>query len=125
MGCSYYYVVYVKFRNQYDPLPNLTAGTPSPLQPLYEYGVFLQDGKSWEAPLNFSFSDVSSSENQSLVKSLRINDVVSNVDKSAIWDFNDTGYYYQLFLELWIYNSKAEASQFHNRFVGIWLNMTL
>jgi len=124
MGCSAYYVVYVKFRSQTESLPNVTAGTPSPLPQLFEYRVFLEDGKSWEAPLTFSFSNVAFFENQSLVGSLTINDVAFNVDKLAFWNLENNGYYYQLFIELWIYNVGFEAFQFHNRFVGIWLNMT-
>jgi hypothetical protein len=53
-----------------------------------------------------------------------INDVTFNVDKLASWDVNGTGYYYQLFMELWIYNVEPAAFEFHNRFVGLWLNMT-
>jgi hypothetical protein len=124
MGSSAYYVVYVKFRNQSEPLPNATAGTPSPLPPLYEYRVFLQDGKTWEAPLTFSFPYVSRFENQCVIEALIINNVTFSIDKSTAWDVNNTGYYYQLFMELWIYDVESEDFVFHNRFVGIWLNMT-
>jgi hypothetical protein len=124
MGSSAYYTAYVKFRNQSEPLPNVTAGTPSPLSPLCEYRAFLEEGESWEVPLTFSFSEVSFSENQSLVTSLIVDDNVFDVDKSALWDVENNGYYYQLFLELWIYRAESDAFEFHNRFVGLWLNMT-
>jgi hypothetical protein len=118
-----YYMVCVKFRNQSEALPNATAGMPSPLSPLYEYRVFLEDGESWEAPLNFSFSGVLLSENQYLVERLRINGVVFTVDKLASWDGENNGYFYQLFIELWIYSVDLDEFRFHNRFVGVWLNM--
>jgi hypothetical protein len=124
MGCSAYYVVYVKFRSQTESLPNATAGTSSPLPPLFEFRLFVEDGKSWEAPLRFSFSNVSFSENRSFIGSLMINGVTFNVDKLASWDVENSGYYYQLFVELWINSVESEAFQFHNRFVGLWLNMT-
>ncbi len=124
VGSLAYYVLYVKFRNLNEPLPNATLGVPSSLQPLYEYRVVLEDGKSWEAPLRFSFSNVSFSENRSFVGSLMINGVTFNVDKSVSWDVENNGYYYQLFMELWIYNVEFQAFEFHNRFVGLWLNMT-
>lgn len=124
MGSSAYYVVYVKFRNQSELLPNATAGTPSPLSPLCEYRVFLQDGESWEAPLTFSFSGVSFFENRSFVEGFIVDDDVFGVDKLALWDVENNGYYYQLFIELWIYDAESDAFEFHNRFVGIWLNMT-
>jgi len=124
MGSSAYYGVYVKLRNQSEALPNSTAGTPSPVSALYEYRVFLEDGKSWEAPLTFSFSNVSLVENRCVVGSLTVNDVSVSVDKPALWNAENRGYYYQLFFELWIYNVEANVFQFHNRFVSRWLNMT-
>ncbi len=123
MRSSAYYVVYVKFRNQSEELPNATV--PSPLPPLYEYRTFLQNDETWEAPLNFSVLDVSFLENRTHVGFLRINDVVLNVDKSTLWDADLMGCYFQLFIELWIYDSEANAVQFHNRFVDRWLNMTI
>jgi len=119
MGSSAYYVVYVKFRNQSEALPNATAGTPSPLNATAEYRIFLQGGESWEAPLTFSFLG-----NQSLIQSLIVNNVEFAVNKTALWDGENNGYYYQLFMELWIYNVEFQAFEFHNRFVGLWLNMT-
>jgi len=124
MGSSAYYMVYVKFRNQSEPLPNATAGMPSLLSPLYECRVFLQDGETWAAPLTFSFSGVSFFENQSFVESLVMNDVVFSVGKLALWDGDNNGFYYQVFVELWIFNAGSDDFEFHNRFVGIWLNMT-
>jgi len=124
MGSSAYYMVYVKFRNQSEPLPNATAGTPSPLSPLYECRVFLGDGKTWETPLTFSFSGVSFFENQSFVESFTVNDVVFSVGKLALWDGENNGFYFQVFVELWIYDAGSDVFEFHNRFVGIWLNMT-
>jgi uncharacterized membrane protein len=123
MRSSAYYSVYVKFRNQSEESPNATA--PSPLPPLYEYRTFLQNDETWEAPLNFSVLDVSFLENRTHVGFLRINDVVVNVDKSTLWDADLMGCYFQLFIELWIYNSEANAVRFHNRFVDLWLNMTV
>ena len=124
LGSSAYYVVSVKLRNQSGPLPNATAGTASLLPALYEYRVFLQDGKTWEAPVAFAFSGVSFVENQSLVETVVINDVAFGIAALALWDEANNGYYYQLFMELWICEVESEEMEYHNRFVGIWLNMT-
>jgi Predicted membrane protein len=124
IGSSMYYNVVVKFRNQSEPLPNATTGTPSPLPPLYEYCVFLEDGESWEAPVTFSFSGVSFSDNQSLVEVFKVNEWAFGVDKVALWDAESDGYYYQVFIELWIYNTESDRFQYHNRFVYLLLNMT-
>jgi hypothetical protein len=124
VGSSAYYVLYVKFRNLNEPLPNATLGVPSSLQPLYEYRVVLEDGKSWEAPLTFSFSEVSFSENRSRIGAMQINGDVFSLDKEALWDQDNNGFYYQLFVELWIYNAALNVFEFNNRFVGLHLNMT-
>lgn len=124
LGSPAYYVVYVKFRNETEPFINSTSGTPSALAPLYEYRVFLQDNCSSEFPLTFSFSDISFSKNQSTVESITINGVRSSVDKSVPWDQTNHGYYYQLFAELWIYNTTSNEFSYHDRFVSLWLNMT-
>jgi hypothetical protein len=124
MGSSTYYAVYVKFRNETEPLPNVTAGTPSVLAPLYEYRVFLEDNGSSEVALTFSFSNVSSVNGQSTVGNLAINGVSFRVDKSVSWDAVNRGYFYQLFMELWIYNPASNGFSYHNRFVTRWLNVT-
>jgi uncharacterized membrane protein len=124
MGSSNYYLVNVKFRNQTESLPNATAGTPSPLPALYEYRFFVKDCGIWEAPLEFSFSQISISENRCLVETLTVNDVAFRVDKLVTWDLNYTGFYYQLFIELWRYNVESEVFEYHNRFVSRWLNVT-
>jgi len=124
MGSSAYYVLYVKLRNQSESLPNSTLGTPSPMPALYEYRVFLQDGGVWEKQLNFSFRSFSFYGNSCMVEDLTINDVNLHVGKLVSWDSENKGYYLELFFELWIYDAESENFSFHNRFVGIWLNMT-
>jgi hypothetical protein len=84
----------------------------------------VQGGQTWEQPLNFSFSQVSLKENQSIVGGLTVNGVTVAVNKPAMWDEGNSGYFYQLFVELWIYNVTSDTFQFNNRFVSLWLNMT-
>jgi hypothetical protein len=124
MGSSAYYVVYVKFRNASEPLPNATEGVASSLPTLYAYSVFLSDGQVWEGALNFSFSDVVFGQNVSSVGRMRVNDVWANVDKSGVWDNVTSGYFYQVLVELWRYNTTSGDFEFHNWFVTLWLNMT-
>ena|SRR3990170_1042038 len=124
MGRSAYYTCYVKLRSDSEPLPNSTLGTPSPIPVLYEYKVFIQDGQMWEAPLAFKVSNVSFSNNQSRLHSITITDLEFAVDKTALWNTEGTGYYYNLLVELWIFSEAADAVQFHGRFVHFYLNMT-
>jgi len=124
MASSSYYLINVKFGNQSDPLPNQTTGTPSPLPTLYKYHSIVPDGETWETQLTFSFSNISTVGNHCVVGNLKMNGGTSTVEKYASWNFNYTGYYYQLIFELWIYNPETEVFQFHNRYVRLWLNMT-
>jgi hypothetical protein len=124
MGSVSYYVVEVKFRNETDALPDPTVGTASPLQPLFEERVILQDGGVWEDPLTFSFSNVSGFENKCVVGALKIDGVTCAVNKPAVWDSSHRGYYYELLFELWMYNAGTKVLQFNDRYCAIWLNMT-
>jgi uncharacterized membrane protein len=124
LGSSAYYVLYVKFGNQTDQMPNATLGTPSSLQPLYEYRFSIQDSVNWESLLNFSVSNASISGNNSQINTLQINNVTFNVDKPAVWNSNSTTFTYQLFFELWIYNVQTGSVEFNNRFVNLQLNLT-
>jgi len=124
MGSSAYYGLLVKLRNRGEPLPNSTAGTPSPLPAIYEYRVFLGDGGVWETPLDFSFRGFSFSGNSCRVGWLALNGIAFPVDKTASWDSEGGGFFLQLFFELWIYDPESRVFSFHNRFVGIWLNVT-
>jgi len=124
MGDLMCYLVYVKFRNQTEPLPNATASEPSPVRPLYEFRAFVADGDTWEKPLAFSVLEASHNGDSMFVDRLSINDVVFVVNASTRWDSEYKGFYYQLFFELWLYNMASQSFQYHDRFVGIWLNMT-
>lgn len=125
MGYPEYYLIYVKFRNQTQQPPSGIASEPSPLLPLYEYRFFLKDGKTWETLLNFAIRDVSPQKDYILVDNISINGMTFLVNCPSTWDYENKGFYYQLFFELWIYNSANSEFQFHNRFVGMWLNMTV
>lgn len=124
MASSTYYVLYVKFGNQTDLLPNATTGTPSPLPHLYEYRFIVRESKSWESPLDFSISGVSFSENMSFVNSLTIDGITFDVNKPAVWDVKGNVFYYQLVFELWIYNPQTDSVEFNNRFVDLRFNLT-
>ncbi len=123
-GASAYYTVVVKFRNQTEPLPNINSGTPSPIQSLYEYSFSLQDGATFTRTLTFSVDEASFSGNQSLIKTLTINDAVFEVNKQAILAVNGTVFYYQLFFELWTYNSQSGGISYNGHFVDLQLNLT-
>jgi hypothetical protein len=124
MGCSEYYVVYVKFRNGTQSLPDIDNSMPSPLPPLCEFRFFVADGDGWESPLTFAFQDVSFEDDSVYVGVVTVNGVAFSVRSFSFWDSENSGFYFQLFFELWRYDVASQGFRFHNRFVGIWLNMT-
>jgi hypothetical protein len=124
MGTTYYYTAFVKLGNETQSLPNSTSGTPSSLPVLYEYKSFISDGAILEVPLTFQVNKLTYHDNISQIASVIINGIELPVKESSIWNADKTGYYYNLFVELWIYNSTTGISQYHNRYVNLILNMT-
>jgi uncharacterized membrane protein len=124
MGTPSYYMVHVKFGNQTQSIQDTTASNPSPLAPLYEYRAFVMDGGIWEAPLTFSVLEISRNNSSMSVVRLAINDEVFSPNAFSRWSAEYNGFFFQLFLELYLYDSAARSFQFHNRAVGIWLNLT-
>jgi uncharacterized membrane protein len=124
LGSSANYALYVKLANATDQLPNTNLGTPSPLQPLYEYRISLEDGTVSQRFLSFKVTDATISPATSQINSLKINDVTLNVDKSAVWNSNSSKFSYKLFFELWLLNEQTGALEFNNRYVSLQLNLT-
>jgi hypothetical protein len=125
MGGLEDYLVFVKFRNQSESLPDSVNGTASVLEPVFEYRVFLGDGGVWEREVRLGFEGVVFDGNVCRVSRVVLDGVVLSVDKVAVWDSVNKGFYCQLFFELWFYNSTLSGFQYHDRFVGMWLNMTV
>ena len=120
-------MLYVKLGNVTElptDKPGSTTGSPSTLTPLYELRDFLQTGDSFDMPLTFSISDVSLSSNQCLIKTFEINGITSNVNKAVAWDTVHQGFYYELIIELWIYNGQSNAIEYDSRCVNLPLNVT-
>ncbi|MGD0643871.1 MAG: DUF1616 domain-containing protein [Candidatus Bathyarchaeia archaeon] len=124
MGSSCYYTCFVKIGNQTEPLPDATLGTPSTLPALYESNSFLSDGGTWEIPLTFQVNQLTFIDGTSQLSSITINGIEFPINQTSALSSDKTGYYYNLFVELWIYNSTLGISQYNNRFVNLILNMT-
>lgn len=110
--------------NETQPLPNATLGTASSLPALYEYKSFVSDGATWEAPLTFQVNNLAFTNGECQLCGITINEVDYPVSIASAWDSNATGFYYNLFVELWIYNSTLGTIQYNNRYVSLFLNMT-
>jgi len=123
MGTSAYYAIRVKIRGEGEKLPNILEKNPSPLATVYEYRVFVANNKIFEKPLNFLLNFQLNGEN-CIIKSLRIDGTTYDADKIVRWNPEKNGFLINILFELWIYDAESEVFRFHNRFVGIWLNMT-
>jgi len=124
LGGSAYYALRVKMGTQTEPLPDQATAQPSPLPSLYEFRCFVAENGTWETPVNFELLDVEFSEGVCTVKGLRLNGEASAVSSVSSWDVERRGFYHELFFELWLYNVTLGRFEYHNRFVGLWLNMT-
>jgi len=124
LGSSAYYAVYVKFRNQTQLPPNATSSQPSAQPSIRDFRVFVANDGTWETLVTFSISQLSFLNRTVLVKRIVVNGVGSPVNYRSRWDSTDKGFFFQLFFELWLYDLASSRFSFHNRFVGIWLNMT-
>jgi uncharacterized membrane protein len=127
LGNFAYYLVEVKFRNETQPAADSFKFTPSSLPSLYNITVFVANKGIWEQPLNFSFN-YTYDNNLSLVNfnDLILNGVTLNLKgNSASWDSEKNEFVGNLFFELWIYNSTIGSFQYNDRFVSLFLNMTV
>jgi uncharacterized membrane protein len=123
MSASEYYIVYVKFGNGTEYLPDVDSGVAS-LFPLYEFRFFVGDGEVWESSVTFGFEDVFVEGDVLSVGEIVVDGVSFPVNVSAVWESEDGGYFFQLFFELWRYDDELDGFRFDDRLVGLWLNMT-
>jgi hypothetical protein len=124
MGASSYYTTFVKITNQTESLPSSTLRLPSHLPALYEFKSFIDDGGTWEVPLTFRVNELTFTNGVSRLSSITINGINLSVNQTSEWNSDKAGYYYNLFVELWLFNSTLDISQYHNRSVNLKLNMT-
>jgi len=129
LGQCAYYMIQVKFRNQTQSAADSFNRTPSSLLSLYSITAFVADKEKLEIPISFSFNYVQNSYSETLLQvrflDMTFNDNVLNLNGyTAVWDAERSGFFGNLFFELWIYNSTVGALQYHERFTGLWFNMT-
>lgn len=130
LGYCAYYLVEVKFRNQTQPPPTslepIEDRTPSSLPSLFNITAFVADDEVWETPLTFSFDyGFNETFSQAELYNLNLNDVTLDMrDYTIDLDSRNSGFFGNLFFELWIYNKAVSDFRYHGRFVGLWLNMT-
>ena len=139
MGSSEQYRIYVKFGNSTQT--QVDRFTPFALPSLYEFQASVGDEASWESPVAFEFQNVAIEDNVVIVDNvtktlplensilsvggITINGIDFPVDVSTSWDSKNRGFYFRLSFELWIYDAAINSFSFHDRVVGLRLNMTV
>jgi uncharacterized membrane protein len=125
LGYCAYYVVEVKFRNETQSAPNSFSGTSSSLPSLFNITAFVADEGTWELPLTFSFDYYNETLTRLKFYNMTLNGVTLDMSNyTIVWDSKKKGFFGNLFFELWLYNMTSQSFQYHDRFVGIWLNVT-
>lgn len=132
LGSCAYYSIQVKFRNQTQSAADSFSRTASSLPQLYSITSLVADKGTWETPLSFSFDYTYSEDlvNTTLskvnVNSISFNGVTLPLEGfSAAWDSERSGFFGNLFFELWLYNDDAGGFQYHERYTSLWFNMTV
>jgi hypothetical protein len=120
---SSYYTYYVKLANE-TQLPSTTTGQPSSITPSFESKIFLTPGQGFEAPLTFQVNSATVANCVCTISDISINGLDSQVNRATSWNANQTGFYFNLFVELWIYNASQGIIEYNDRFVSMNLNMT-
>jgi uncharacterized membrane protein len=124
MGSSEYYTCSLKLGNSSAPLPNATLGLPSSMPTLYEYKSIIKDTATFEVPLTFQVDQLTITNDMSYLSIININGVNYPANLTSAWDANQNGYYYNLIVELAIYNSQTGTIQYNNRYLSLILNVT-
>ena len=132
LGSCAYYSIQVKLRNQDQPGADSFSRTASILPPLYSITSIVADKGTWGSPISFSLDYTYSEDpvNATLskvnVNSILFNGVTLTLEGfSATWDSERSGFFVNLFFELWLYNDGAGGFQYHERFTSLWFNMTV
>lgn len=124
MGISEYYLIYVKFGNSTNILPDVDSSFASSLSPLSEFRFIIADNGVWERAVDFGFEGLVIEDDVLHVGSVVVNGVRFPVEVTADWNIERGGYYFQLFFELWRYDVEAGGFRFDDSFVGLWLKVT-
>ncbi len=123
-----YYQVEVKFRNETQSAPNSFTQTASALPSLCALSVCVANNQAVELPITVSFyyTPHLNITGQVDMQNIVVNGFSLNLSPTTIaWDPQKAGYYGNLVFELWLFNSTANAFQYNQRYVSLWLNMTL
>ncbi len=128
LGSCAYYLIEVKFRNETQSAPNSFNQTSSSLPSLGDISFCVADNQTLELPVNVSFDYKldPNNFNQLDMQNIIVNSFPLSLNTTTItWDPQRSAFFGNLFFELWIFNDTTDAFQYDQRYVSLWLNMTI
>jgi uncharacterized membrane protein len=128
LGTTAYYLIEVKFRNQTQSAPDSFNHTSSNLQSLGNIAFCVANNQALQLPVNVSFRYQLDgyTENRLDMQDVIVNGFPLSVSSTNIaWDPQNLGYFGNLIFELWIFNDTNNAFQYNQRYVSLWLNLTV
>jgi hypothetical protein len=128
MGSAQLVSIRVKLGNQATKPPDDQQATESPTPVVTEFMRFIQDNETWESPFVWSIQDAASSSNVTRILTLQINNQAYQIQD---WSASG-GYNFRLIIELWTWQTDANAFEFgwtasgeHRvAWLQVWFNMT-
>jgi uncharacterized membrane protein len=127
LGYCGYYIIEVKLRNDVMPYPGSFNNTPVDLPSLYNLTVFVPNKSTWKMPITFSFTyNVNYNASQVNFNEMTLNAAILNLTgySTTYRRQAPTGYFGNLYFELWLYNGTTGKFQYNDRYVNLPLNMT-
>jgi len=121
MGCSMLYSIYVKLRNQTQPMPIPNNSSPCPIASICEFTFSIPNGEVWESEIDFNILKVSVTDNKLTINAISINGTAYKGNYVAAYDDFHNSYPFQFIFELWYFDVSQDEFQFHDRFVYLWL----
>ena len=126
LGSCAYYVIETKFGNQTQSLPDSFNHTNSVLPSLGDITFFVADNESLQLPIDVSFQyKIDTNNSRQLdMQNITLNGATMTDPTTIAWNPDKSGFYGNLFFELWLYNDTTNALQYHQRYVSLWLKMS-
>jgi hypothetical protein len=127
LGSSANYKVEPKFGNQTQFTPDSFNHTNSVLPSLGSITFSAADNQSLQLPVDFSFNYKQDPNNPSQldVQTVTVNGATITYPITIAWNSAKGGFYGNLFFELWLYNGTANAFEYNQRYVSLWLKMNI
>ncbi len=126
LGSCAYYIIEMKFRNQTQSAPDSFNHTASDLPSLGNISFLVADNGTLELPIDLVFQY---NVDETMIDQVDMQDITLNgatinaYGTTIVWNHEKKGFYGNLFFELLRYNDTANAFQYHQRYVSLWLKM--